>query len=53
MYCGYKFLKQQSLCSSTSQCAFSIAAYRADQHEEYGVTNWKTVKAPFLRYNSL
>ena len=36
------------LCNSTSLCAFSMAAYRPDQKQEYGVRNWKTVKAAVL-----
>ena len=45
MYCCYKFIQRKRLCSSTSPCAFSMAAYRADQQEEYEVTNCKNVKA--------
>jgi len=38
MYCCYTFVQRKMLCSSTSACAFSMAAHRAGQQEKYGVT---------------
>ena len=48
MYSFYIFIQQRMLCNSTSLCAFSMAAYRPDQKQEYGVRNWKIVKAAVL-----
>jgi hypothetical protein len=48
MYWFYTFIQQGSVCSSKSPYAFSMAAYRAEQQEDYGVTNWKNVKAAVL-----
>jgi hypothetical protein len=30
-----------------------MAAYRADQQQEYGVTNWKNVKAAVLQFTTI
>jgi len=48
MYCCYEITQRRILCSLTTPCAFSMAAYTAEQQEEYGVTNWKNVKAADL-----
>jgi hypothetical protein len=47
-YC-YKFIQRKRFCSSTPHCAFNNAAFRAEQQEEYGVTNWKNVKAAVFK----
>jgi hypothetical protein len=43
-----KICKTKRICSSISPFAFSMAAYRAEREEEYGVTNWKIVNAAVL-----
>ena len=48
MSCCYTFIQQRRFCSSISPCAFNKTAYKSDQQEEYGVTNWKNVKAAVL-----
>ena len=48
MSCCYTFIQQRRLCSSIPQCAFNKTAYKSDQQEEYGVTDWKNVKAAVL-----
>jgi len=43
-----KIYATKKLCSSTSPCVFNMAAYRADQQQEYGVQNWNNVNAAVL-----
>jgi len=53
IYFCFTFIQRKAFCSSNSLSAFSVAAYRADQHERYGVTIWKNVKAAFLQGTTL